>query len=303
MRIGTRRSALALAQARQVADLLGGGEIVPMATAGDRGAGASDKSRWVAELEEALLGGQIDLAVHSAKDVPGELAGGLRCSAPRRERRREDVLCGARALDELAAGARVGTSSVRRAAQLRAAREDLEVVPLRGQRGHPPAQARRRPRGVRRDRARARRAAGGSAARTPPAASSTLHSFVPAPGQGALALEGRSDDDRARAAAQAITDTLHARLPARRARARARRWGPTATRRSARTRRPPMTATAAAARLGRACPTARRGSSDELRGTLAEPEALGGEVAERMGAAGAAELLRRAQEMAGVASS
>jgi len=58
MRIGTRASALALAQAEQVAALLGGGEIVPVVTKGDRGEASEDKSRWVAELESALAGGQ-----------------------------------------------------------------------------------------------------------------------------------------------------------------------------------------------------------------------------------------------------
>ena len=78
MRIGTRRSALALTQARLVADRLDAGrqegsEIVPIVTQGDRGLDVEDKSRWVAELEDALVSGAIDLAVHSAKDVPGEL--------------------------------------------------------------------------------------------------------------------------------------------------------------------------------------------------------------------------------------
>src|SRR5207248_4307186 len=91
-----------------------------------------DKSRWVAELERAVLEGEADLAVHSAKDVPGDLAEGLEIVAvpPRADAR--DALCGTGALTELAPGARVGTSSLRRAAQLRAAREDLEVVSLRG---------------------------------------------------------------------------------------------------------------------------------------------------------------------------
>ena len=77
MRLGTRRSALALAQAELVATLLGGCEIVPILTAGDRGEDLPDKSRWVRALEDALLAGEIDVAVHSAKDVPGELADGL----------------------------------------------------------------------------------------------------------------------------------------------------------------------------------------------------------------------------------
>src|SRR5205823_2413058 len=74
MRLGTRASALALAQAGWVAERLGpDAELVPITTAGDRGAEDEDKSRWVSELERALLAGEIDLAVHSAKDVPAKL--------------------------------------------------------------------------------------------------------------------------------------------------------------------------------------------------------------------------------------
>ena len=80
MRLGTRRSALALAQAELVAGMLGDAEIVPLATGGDEGAGPADKSRWVDGLERALLEGEIDLAVHSAKDLPGELAAGPRAA-------------------------------------------------------------------------------------------------------------------------------------------------------------------------------------------------------------------------------
>jgi hydroxymethylbilane synthase len=82
IRLGTRRSALALAQARWVAERLEDDlELVPIRTAGDERRGpapvTTDKARFVKELEEALLAGQIDLAVHSAKDVPAELPPGL----------------------------------------------------------------------------------------------------------------------------------------------------------------------------------------------------------------------------------
>ncbi len=133
MRIGTRGSPLALAQAHSVADRLGPGcEIITVTTSGDRGARDEDKSRWVGELEQALIRGEIDLAVHSAKDVPAALPDELELVAfPAREDA-SDALCGAPSLAALEPGARVGTSSVRRAAQLRALREDLEVVSLRG---------------------------------------------------------------------------------------------------------------------------------------------------------------------------
>jgi hydroxymethylbilane synthase len=133
VRIGTRGSALALAQARQVAALLGGEhELVEVVTSGDRGEAESDKERWVRELDRALLDGSIDCAVHSAKDVPATLPEGIVIAAvpPRADPR--DALCGASALGELAAGARVGTSSLRRAAQVRALCPELSVVELRG---------------------------------------------------------------------------------------------------------------------------------------------------------------------------
>jgi hydroxymethylbilane synthase len=133
VRIGTRGSALALAQARQVAALLGGAhEIVEVVTSGDRGEGVSDKERWVRELDRALLEGAIDCAVHSAKDVPAALPEGVAIAAVPARADARDALCGAASLAALGAGARLGTSSLRRAAQLRALRPDLEVRELRG---------------------------------------------------------------------------------------------------------------------------------------------------------------------------
>jgi hydroxymethylbilane synthase len=133
VRIGTRGSALALAQARQVAALLGGEhEIVEVVTSGDRGEAASDKERWVRELDRALLEGTIDCAVHSAKDVPASLPDGVVIAAVPARADPRDALCGAGSLSGLPPGARVGTSSLRRTAQLRALREDLEVLDLRG---------------------------------------------------------------------------------------------------------------------------------------------------------------------------
>lgn len=129
MRLGTRGSALALAQARWVAGLLGElgqpCELVEITTTGDRDRAVPDKVKWVRELDEALLDGRIDLAVHSAKDVPSELPGGLALvGAPLREDPR-DALIGR-------LGPRVGTASPRRAAQLRAAAPKVEVREVRG---------------------------------------------------------------------------------------------------------------------------------------------------------------------------
>ena len=133
IRLGTRGSALALAQARAVAALLDDEvELVTITTAGDLDRAGGDKSRWTGALEQALLAGAIDVAVHSAKDVPGELAADTAIVAvpPRADPR--DVLVGAAGLDALAGGARVGTSALRRRAQLLAVRPDLDVVELRG---------------------------------------------------------------------------------------------------------------------------------------------------------------------------
>jgi hydroxymethylbilane synthase len=133
VRIGTRGSALALAQARQVAALLGGEhELVEVVTSGDRGEAASDKERWVRELDAALLEGSVDCAVHSAKDVPARLPDGIAIAAVPARADPRDALCGAATLAALAEGARVGTSSLRRTAQVRALRADLAVVELRG---------------------------------------------------------------------------------------------------------------------------------------------------------------------------
>ena len=133
MRVGTRGSALALAQAQSVAALLGpDAEIVTITSSGDRDAAVGDKSRWVSELERALLDGRIDLAVHSAKDVPTELDEGLELVAIPERADARDAICGAPGLAAVAPGARIGTSSLRRAAQIRALRDDVEVVNLRG---------------------------------------------------------------------------------------------------------------------------------------------------------------------------
>jgi hydroxymethylbilane synthase len=134
MRLGTRGSALALTQAGWVAERIDGPvEILTVTTSGDLSAAAGgDKSRWVSELERALLAGEIDVAVHSAKDVPGELAPGLELVAIPERVDPRDAICGAESLDALPTGAVVGTSSLRRRAQLLALRPDLKIVAVRG---------------------------------------------------------------------------------------------------------------------------------------------------------------------------
>lgn len=141
----TRRSALALAQCRAfVARLKNahpGLELVEeqVVTTGDRIqdrplSEVGGKGLFVKEIEEALLERRADIAVHSIKDVPAQLPDGLAITCiPLREDPR-DVLVAPRhgTLAELPSGARVGTSSLRRAAAIRAMRPDLEIVPLRG---------------------------------------------------------------------------------------------------------------------------------------------------------------------------
>jgi len=200
MRIGTRGSELALVQARWVASRIAQDtEIVTVTTSGDRGAVEQDKSRWVSELEHALLSGEIDIAVHSAKDVPAELPDGLALLgfSPRLDPR--DVICGARSLRALPEGARVGTSSLRRAAQLRALRPDLEVVPVRG---NVDTRLRKLQEGQADALILAR--AGIERLGRGDEIGGVLEELVPAAGQGALAIEARTESDLTGALAAAI---------------------------------------------------------------------------------------------------
>ena len=137
IRLGTRGSALALAQASLVAERLPDEvEIVPITTSGDerpRGTPElADKSRFVKEIEEALLAGEIDVALHSAKDVPADFPEGLLLNAILERADARDALCGADSLDDLREGAVVGTASLRRRAALLALRPDLDVRDVRG---------------------------------------------------------------------------------------------------------------------------------------------------------------------------
>jgi hydroxymethylbilane synthase len=193
LRVGTRASALALIQAESVADALRAAgtevEIVTVTTLGDRGAAVLDKSRWISELERALLERRIDLAVHSAKDVPTELPDGLELVAvpPRADAR--DAFCGTAGLAALREGARVGTASLRRTAQLRAARPDLEVVELRGN-----VDTRLRKLAEGQADALVLALAGLQRLGRADAVSAIAEEFVPAAGQGALALEARAGE-------------------------------------------------------------------------------------------------------------
>lgn len=297
MRIGTRRSALALAQANLIAELIEEDcEIVPFVTRGDRGVAGEDKSRWVAELEQALSAGEIDLAVHSAKDLPGELAQGLTLHGAPARAAPEDVLCGAERLEDLPEGARVGTSSIRRMAQLRATRQDLEVLALRGNV----------------DTRLAKLADSGGELQAIVLAGAGLQRlgrdseiggildperFVPAPGQGVLALEGRAEDTSTQAAVQAITDvSAFACLRAERA---------VAVELGASCHTPfgawasPLGEEGLLLRAWFGLPDGSSWVRDALAGRLAAPEELGRELSQRLRSVGAEEMLSHAEEMAG----
>jgi hydroxymethylbilane synthase len=129
LKIATRSSNLALTQARSVADLLGGAELVEASSDGEPG----DKSRFVRGVERALLAGEAEIGVHSAKDLPSEMPEGLEIAAvPAREQPADVWIGTGSSLEDAPDGARVGTASLRRRAQLLAARPDLQVEELHG---------------------------------------------------------------------------------------------------------------------------------------------------------------------------
>ena len=216
LRVATRRSALALTQTNHVVDLLKRVihdlkfELVPIRTRGDEIVDRAlsevgGKGLFVADIEDALATGRADLAVHSLKDVPFELRDGLTIGAvPRREDPRDALISRTgQGLFDLPPGARVGTSSLRRQAALRRLRPDLRVDTLRGNVD-----------------TRIRRLEEGQFDAIVLAASG-LHRlglaekiteylpvdrFVPAVGQGALAIECRAEDDEVLRYLGAIAD-------------------------------------------------------------------------------------------------
>ena len=209
MRLGTRASALARTQSAWVArQLVAGGEgdsdgfqLVNVSTHGDRDR-TSPLTRiggtgvFVSAVREALLAGEVDVVVHSLKDLPTLPADGIRLAAvPVRENPADALLtrAGVASLDAIPRGGRVGTGSPRRAAQLMLARPDLEVVPIRGNIETRMAYAERGELD-----AVVLAAAGlhrlGFEDRI--AESFDPWQFLPAPAQGALAVEVREDLDR-----------------------------------------------------------------------------------------------------------
>jgi hydroxymethylbilane synthase len=284
-------------QANAVATALGGlgaeVEIVPITTSGDTGRAApADKSRFVKEIEDALLAGEVDLAVHSAKDVPGQLPDGLEIAAvPRGEDPRDALVGPASGIDSLRDGARVGTSSLRRRSQLLAINPHVEVLPMRGNVD-----------------TRLRKLADGEydtvvlalaglrrLGRDDGSHPLSSDEFVPAPGQGLLALEARAED-RDAAAVTALED------PAARRRLEAERAVVEELDASCHT---PVGAHARVdaeritvhAFVG--LPDGKEWITDRLEGPADDPRAAGRELARRLLAAGAGELLRRAESTLG----
>ena len=143
LRIGSRGSQLALWQAHHISTLLRGRghelELEIIKTTGDKItdvalAKVGTKGMFTKEIEEALAEGRIDLAVHSLKDLPTELSPGFEIAAITTRENPRDVFCSLnyQNIEDLPRGARVGTSSLRRQAQLKAVRSDLDIHPLRG---------------------------------------------------------------------------------------------------------------------------------------------------------------------------
>jgi hydroxymethylbilane synthase len=200
LRLATRGSALALAQAEWVAGLLEGAELVEVSSDGQPG----DKARFVRGVESALLAGEADIGVHSAKDVPAEMPAGLAIAAVPARADPADVWVGpAGSLDEVADGARVGTASLRRRAQLLAARPDLEVGELHG---NVDTRLRRLDEGeldgiVLAAAGLRRLGREGEASFEIPA-----ELMTPAAGQGALILQARADDTEALDSAATVGD-------------------------------------------------------------------------------------------------
>ncbi len=297
LRIGTRGSALALAQSRWVAEALEAAEpgleveLVPIRTSGDEGVRAAadalgDKSDFVKEIEEALLGREADLAVHSAKDVPGELPAGLAIVGVPERADARDVLCGADSLDALGAGAVVGTASLRRRSQLLAARPDLEVRDIRGN-----VDTRLGKLATGDFDALVLAAAGLARLGRAEGFSIREETMTPSPGQGCLALEAREDD--AHAAELAASLTHHESLVELTAE-RALVTGLGATCRTPVGAHARLHAGQLALDAFAGLPDGSVWVRDSLDGDPGDPAVLGRSVAERMLAAGAAELLAAA---------
>jgi hydroxymethylbilane synthase len=241
----------------------------------------------VKEIEDALLAGEIDVAVHSAKDLPGQLPEGLEIAAVPAGEDPRDALVGSGSVEALPEGARVGTSSLRRRSQLLAQRADVEVVPLRG---NVDTRLRKLSEGECDAAVLALAGLRRLGRESEAGAALDVDAFVPAPGQGLLALEARTGD-AVRELLAAIAD------PVARARLDAERAVVDALDASCNT---PVGAYASIVgesievRAYAGLPDGTEWISDRYAGPASDPVAAGTEVARRMLTAGAGELLRRA---------
>jgi hydroxymethylbilane synthase len=289
LRIATRTSQLALTQAGMVAEMLGGAELIEVSSDGEPG----DKSRFVRAVEQALLEGRAEVGVHSAKDLPGEEVEGLEIAAvPEREDPADAWIGAGGSLEDAPEGARVGTVSLRRKAQLLAVRPDLRILDLNG---NVDTRLRKLAEGdydaIILAAAGLRRLGRASELgfRVP-----TVR-MVPAAGQGALAVQVRSDDDDTAATVRAINDeNAFAELRAERA---------CFTRLDASCSTPigvHAQRDGERLRIGAfvGLPDGSEWIRDELDADASDPEAAGRELATRLAGAGAADLLARAAEAA-----
>jgi hydroxymethylbilane synthase len=288
LRLATRGSALALAQARQVGEMLGGAELVEASSDGEPG----DKERFVRGVEGALLAGDADIGVHSAKDLPTKLPEGLTIAAvPVREDAADAWIGASASLDDVAEGARVGTASLRRRAQLLAARPDLRVEDLHGNV----------------DTRLAKLADGELDAIVLAVAGLrrlgredeiafeiSADRMTPAPGQGALVLQTRVEDEASARAAATIGDATALReLSAERA--------AVALLEADCTTPIGVRATADGGRMAIEAfiglPDGSEWIRDRVEGAVEEPESLGELLAQRLLSAGARDILTRAEAM------
>ena len=222
LKLGTRGSRLALWQAGWVKAALAkagvAAELVIIKTRGDAEVDRplhelEGKGFFTKEIEEALRDGRIDVAVHSLKDLPTTLPAGLMLAAvPKRADPAEALVtrdAGITSIAGLVAGTKIGTSSLRRVAQIRYLRADLEIVPLRG---NVPTRVRKVKEG--RDGLDAALLAGAGLERLELAGHIAARldplDVMPAPGQGALGLEVRADDRKARGALAPLEDAASA---------------------------------------------------------------------------------------------
>ena len=289
LRIATRGSQLALTQAGMVAEMLGGAELVEVSSDGEPG----DKSRFVRAVEQALLEGRADVGVHSAKDLPGEEVEGLEIAAvPAREDPADAWIGAGDSLEDAPEGARVGTVSLRRKAQLLAVRPDLRILDLNG---NVDTRLRKLAEGdydaIILAAAGLRRLGRESEIgfRVPTAR------MVPAAGQGALAIQVRAGDEETATTVRAINDeAAFAQLHAERA---------CFTRLDASCSTPIgvfAELNGGTLRIGAfvGLPDGSEWIRDELDADASDPEAAGTELAKRLLGAGAADLLARAAEQA-----